>query len=188
MAYNTAEAWQVLNNSLLICKRKIIWSVKYAPVPFPTDNGTPTLPPHWCLLKPRIKNKTYQLFIYHLFIQSKCCSTPGWMSDWPETFWVHTKNKQNIQSHGGEIPLHAFQKKPKCTAKARVHQWRLQSGSERSLNPRLERFPRFPPRRLQLYYLHFRAAGKHSHLATGGKTIETRHCSYSSALISNPKL
>lgn len=31
----------------------------------------------------------------------------------------------------GEIPLHAFQKKTKCTAKARVHQWRLQSGSER---------------------------------------------------------
>lgn len=65
---NTEEARQMLNNSLLICNNKIIWSVKYVPVFSPTGNVPPILP-HCCMLKVRIKNKI-------IFVQSKQCSAP----------------------------------------------------------------------------------------------------------------
>lgn len=66
---NTEEVRQVLNNSLLICNNKIIWSVKYVPVSSPTGNVPPILP-HCCMLRVRIKNKI-------IFVQTKQCSGRG---------------------------------------------------------------------------------------------------------------
>lgn len=102
---NTEEVRQVLNNSLLICNNKIIWSVKYVPVSSPTGNVPPILP-HCCMLRVGMKNII-------IFVQNKQCSASenevcvGFFS-FCSTGNLGVYNKTS--GHMGEISLYGYEK------------------------------------------------------------------------------